>query len=185
MNTATKTICLLVKLALAIVLLPIAVFVLLYTSHKLEKLYEAGYHWMNKEELHRRMDDIAKTQDFDTYMGDQYVSIIRYAGKSRVAVLVYKGFSGYSEVTFVFDDGSLKRYKRENYVSIPEGQGYLRRLMKYSDEDSALKINGEGPFRVVNTNKSPEFMKLQDEAYLSFRKSLDETMKNNGFEKVK
>ena len=65
MNTATKTICLLVKLALAIVLLPIAVFVLLYTSHKLEKLYEAGYHWMNKEELHRRMDDIAKTQDFD------------------------------------------------------------------------------------------------------------------------
>lgn len=185
MGTATKTIYLLVKLALAIALMPIAVFVLLYASHILEKLYEAGYYWTNKEELHRRMDDIAKTQNFDTYMEDQYVSIIRYAGKSRVAVLVYKGFSGYSEVSFVFDDGSLKKYKRENDVAIPEGQGYLRRLMKYSDEDSALKINGEGPFRVVNTNKSPEFMKLQDEAYRSFRESIDDIMKNNGFEKVK
>ena len=104
-----------------------------------------------------------------------------------MAVLVYhRRFSDYRDVTFVFDDGTWKRFSRAVRVNVQEHENYFYRILKFSDDESGIKINSEeGSFKCINNVDSPEFRKWQEETYITFRNSIDEIMQLNGYEAVK
>lgn len=154
--------------------------------HNWTYLSQNVYHFIHEDEQQRNMSRLAESLNFDAFENDKSISVIRVAGKARMAVLVYhRRFSDYRDVTFVFDDGTWKRFSRAVRVNVQEHENYFYRILKFSDDESGIKINSEGPFKCINNVDSPEFRKWQEETYISFRNSIDEIMQLNGYEAVK
>lgn len=154
--------------------------------HNWTYLSQNVYHFIHEDEQQRNMSRLAESLNFDAFENNKSISVIRVAGKARMAVLVYhRRFSDYRDVTFVFDDGTWKRFSRAVRVNVQEHENYFYRILKFSDDESGIKINSEGPFKCINNVDSPEFRKWQEETYISFRNSIDEIMLLNGYEAVK
>lgn len=155
--------------------------------HAWTYLSQNVYHFIHEDEQQRNMSRLAESLNFDAFENDKSISVIRVAGKARMAVLVYhRRFSDYRDVTFVFDDGTWKRFSRAVRVNVQEHENYFFRILKFSDDESGIKINSEeGAFKCINNVDSPEFRKWQEETYITFRNSIDEIMQLNGYEAVK
>ena len=125
------------------------------------------YHFIHEDEQQYNMSRLAESLNFDAFENDKSISVIRVAGKARMAVLVYhRRFSDYRDVTFVFDDGTWKRFSRAVRVNVQEHENYFYRILKFSDDESGIKINSEGPFKCINNVDSPEFRKWQGKRIL-------------------
>ena len=172
-------------LLLCVVTLSWILFVIPFSVFLCAQLGENLYHFIHEADQQKNMERIAKTRDFDSFENDESVSIIRCAGKAKMAVLAYeRNFSDYKDVTFVFDDGTLKRFIRDEHVYVPREENYIHRILVFSDDDSGIKRNSDKPLKYINNVDSPEYRNWQEEAYTTFRNTVNNIMKINGFKEV-